>query len=99
MLKAFSFSIFGEYQKYSTNIVANIGAIKKYFCGYKIFIYYDSCIPKKILAKLKKEDVYLIKKPISYGYEGTLWRFEAIDFVDIVHVRDVDATITAREKK
>lgn len=97
--KAFSFSLFGNNDKYCIGMVENVEIIKKKYIDWDIYIFFYN-IPKNILEILKYYKCILIEyKEKMYDWEGLLWRFNLFNYksIDIWISRDADSRISDRE--
>lgn len=110
MNKVFSFSLYdsgkyygGSWNKYIYNMIANILIAQKLFPDWKLYIYYDNSLKKKIIDFLLKCENVVAKDMSNHwltNCDKMMWRNLAIDdeTLDVVCIRDCDGWLTYREK-
>lgn len=100
MVRVFSFSLFGEQDKYCKGLLKNITIIEQEFAGWEVWVYCGEGIPEDIYTQLSK---YPFVKLIHTGQEGMMnkfYRFFAIDdpIVEVCIIRDADSRIYERDR-
>lgn len=72
-----SYSLFGDYEKYSTTLLKNIRKIPNLLPGWYTRVYVGIDIPKNVLDNLLTAgaEVYIMGPNPPLGYEGALWRY------------------------
>lgn len=72
----FSYSLFGNYEKYSINLLISLDIIKREYPSWQPWVYVGSDINPSLKKKLLDKGAKVITmSDISMGYEGSLWRF------------------------
>ncbi len=99
--KVISFCLYGNSQKYFSNIAACINSYQQKFEGWIIRIYVSYDLPENTLDFFKKHNCELvIMSSTGVDHRYTLWRFLVLDDVnvDCVLIRDIDSIASDREK-
>ncbi len=95
----FSFSLFGDQEKYLYGAKMNAILVKHVFPGFWCRFYVDDSIPEKLIEELADLGSEIVRKPRMINLGGMFWRFESLDFagVDAMCVRDVDSRLCLRD--
>jgi hypothetical protein len=99
MVKVFSFSLFGNQDKYCKGILKNIEQINRFFPEFEIWVYLGENVPIDTLSKLThNKTVRCINTNVS-GNETKFYRFFAIDnlLVEVAIIRDADSRVYERD--
>jgi len=84
-----SYSLFGNYTKYSVKLLESVKIIPQMLPGWYARVYVGIDIPKEILDQLITNDaeVYVIGPNKNIGFEAALWRFgpagEGLPFISL----------------
>ena len=100
MKSVFSFSLFGNQDKYCKGLVKNITIIEKEFPGWEAWIYCGDGIPEDTLLELHDHPCVRLIPTQQEGMVNKFYRFFAIDDpeVGICIVRDADSRIYERDQ-
>lgn len=100
MKSVFSFSLFGNQDKYCRGLLKNITIIEEKFPGWEVWVYCGEGIPETILFELTDHKCVKIIPTHEEGMVNKFYRFFAIDDpdVDICIVRDADSRIYDRDQ-
>ena len=100
MKSVFSFSLFGNQDKYCKGLVKNITIIEDKFPGWEVWVYCGDGIPEDILLQLHDYRCVRLIPTNQEGMVNKFHRFFAIDDpeVGICIVRDADSRIYERDQ-
>lgn len=97
-----SYSLYGNYEKYSPNLLLVVKKIPELLEGWvaRVYVGYDT--PQTIIDELKLDAEVIVMDGIYKGYEGSLWRFlpaaENLPFVSLDSDDDFDACLANKIK-
>lgn len=99
-MKVFSFTLFGDKDKYCKGMIRNCELIQEFFTDWECWIWIGDGVPIAILDQLH---AFSFVKLINTGEKGMvnkIYRFFAIDneAVDICMVRDADSRLFERDR-
>jgi hypothetical protein len=99
MKSVFSFSLFGNQDKYCKGLLKNITIIEDKFPGWEIWVYCGEGISEDILMELKDHKHVRLIPTHQEGMINKFYRFFAIDDpeVQLCIVRDADSRIYDRD--
>lgn len=103
MKRVVTFSLWGDIPRYTIGAIENIKLVNKYYPDFEVYLYvHVPTVPEHIIKEAK---TYSYVKIISKTGDLTkckpmMWRFEAIDDLDveIMMPRDTDTRILEREQ-
>lgn len=100
MKKVFSFSLFGEKEKYWKGLLININLIRKYFPQWEVYVWYGGGSPPFVLDILDCIPFVKVLQTNQSGLINMSYRFFSIDDpeVEIMCVRDADSRIYERDR-
>ncbi len=100
MVNVFSFTLFGDQDKYWKGLLKNVQLIEQYFPGWEVWVYCGDGIPEDILLELYDHPCVKLIPTGQTGMINKFYRFFAIDdpSVDICIVRDADSRIYKRDE-
>jgi hypothetical protein len=99
MVCVFSFTLFGDVDKYCKGLLRNIEIIQKEFPDFQTWVYLGNDIPVDILNTLNSMQKVKCIFTGETGIVNKFYRFFAIDDpeVEVMFVRDVDSRILKRD--
>ena len=99
MKKVFSFTLFGDQEKYWKGLLVNIDLIHDKFPNWEIWVYIGNDVPDIVIYELQIKSVKLIKTN-EVGMVNKFFRFFPIDDpdVEICIIRDTDSRIYERDE-
>lgn len=95
-----SFSVYGPDEVYQSGAIANAVAARQFFPGWTARFYVEDKLYGKLARRLEPLGAEVVKMRRKSAFDGTFWRFLAMDDpdVDAVIGRDVDALLCPRNK-
>jgi len=99
MKSVFSFSLFGNEDKYCKGLLKNITIIEEKFPGWEVWVYCGDGIPEDILLELHDHSCVRLIPTNEQGLVNKFYRFFAIDNAEVQTciVRDADSRIYDRD--
>jgi hypothetical protein len=100
MKSVFSFSLFGNQDKYCKGLVKNITIIERVFPGWEVWVYCGDGISEDTMLELHEHPCVRLIPTNEEGMVNKFYRFFAIDDpeVGICIVRDADSRIYERDQ-
>jgi hypothetical protein len=104
MKKVLTFSLWGSLPRYTIGAIKNVDIAKQLYPEFECWFYiHAETVPKEIIEELSKKDNVriIIKDGDLNTCKPMMWRFEAIDEIDveIMMPRDTDTRIYLRERE
>jgi hypothetical protein len=98
MKKVISFSIYGQYQKYTVGLLKNLQLAKEIYPNWMVYVYYNNTVPVDMIEKYKEFDNVELINMNNSNIPGMFWRFIPREGVEIFISRDADSRLMLREK-
>ena len=101
MKKVFSFTLFGDQDRYCKGMVCNVEEIEKRFPDFEIWIHIGDSIPESILNELSKHSSVKLLPTGEIGMINKIYRYLSIDDpeVELMIVRDADSRVYQRDEQ
>lgn len=98
-MKAFSFVVYGNQEKYVVGMIKNLELIQKFYPDWITYIYIGNDVPDNYIQLYSTYATKIIKTNIG-GFMNKFYRYFTIDddSVEIVIVRDADSRILERDR-
>jgi len=98
--KIIAFCLFGNDQKYFSNIDACMASYRQFFPDWAIRVYVSRDVQEVIVDRLKLSGEVIVMKSGGIDYRYTFWRFLVLDDsgISIALIRDIDSVASNREK-
>jgi len=98
MERVISFSIYGQYPKYTVGLLRNLELSKQIYRGWVVYIYYNNTVPSYIIDEYKKFDNVKLFDMTNIDIPGMFWRFTPQENVERFISRDADSRLSHRER-
>jgi protein O-GlcNAc transferase len=101
MIKVFSFTLFGDQDRYCKGMLCNVEEIEKRFPDFKIWIYIGDSVPNSILIELANHSSVKLLFTGETGMVNKVYRYLPIDDpeVELMIVRDSDSRVYQRDEQ
>lgn len=101
MIKVFSFTLYGDLDRYCKGMVCNVEEIEKRFPDFEIWIHTGDSIPDTIINELSKHPSVKLLPTGEIGMINKIYRYLPIDDpnVEIMIVRDADSRVYERDEQ
>lgn len=100
--KVLAFTIYGDKEKYTLGLIANLILRPIYYPDFCTYIYFDNTVPPYIINTYKKFDEVMLIDMTNEKIPKMMWRFLPCDTTEGVELfisRDCDSRISHRESE
>ena len=99
-MKAFSFCLYGQKNKYCRGLLVNLELIHIHYPDFHVFVALGNDVPENIVQQIKEHSQVHLEEYDFTGARLTNYRFFPIDNpeVEVCFVRDADSRINARDR-